>query len=132
LRIEKKEECMKFISMRAHEAIDCIASLVFIVSPFMFGFNDGRAAEWVPIIIGIVLFLMALCTRYGLGVVKIIPFKMHVAMDVVAGLLLALSPWIFGFHHYIWLPHLILGILEMGAALMTRTEQTRSTIPTTM
>jgi hypothetical protein len=34
--------------------------------------------------------------------------------------LLALSPWLFGFSDYVWQPHLIVGLLEIGTSLMTR------------
>jgi hypothetical protein len=38
----------------------------------------------------------------------------------MSGILLAASPWIFGFADTVYLPHLILGIAEIGAALMTQ------------
>jgi hypothetical protein len=45
-------------------------------------------------------------------------------MDTIAGLFLAVSPWLFGFYKQggnAWLPHLILGLVYAGTALMTRT-----------
>ena len=50
----------------------------------------------------------------------------HLGLDAAAGLLLAASPWLFGFAEFVYLPHLILGILEMGAALMTETTPART------
>jgi hypothetical protein len=46
--------------------------------------------------------------------------RTHLALDLAGGAILALSPWLFGFSDYIWAPHLILGILEIGATLMTK------------
>ena len=37
------------------------------------------------------------------------------------GVLLAASPWLFGFADRVYWPHLILGLAEIGAGLMTRT-----------
>ncbi len=42
---------------------------------------------------------------------------------MAGGALLALSPWLFGFADDVWLPHLIFGILEIGASLLTHQVQ---------
>jgi hypothetical protein len=47
--------------------------------------------------------------------------KTHLNIDLMSGILLAASPWIFGFSDRVIAPHLILGLLEIGAALMTKT-----------
>jgi hypothetical protein len=44
----------------------------------------------------------------------------HLMLDLGGGVLLALSPWLFGFSEYVWQPHLIVGLLEIGTSLMTR------------
>jgi hypothetical protein len=35
--------------------------------------------------------------------------------------LLAVSPWLFSFDRSVWLPHLIVGLLLVAAAVFTRT-----------
>ena len=62
---------MQLISVKVHEGIDCAAALLFICSPWMFDFSDGKTAQWVPISIGIIIILMSLCTDYSLGAFKI-------------------------------------------------------------
>ncbi len=42
-------------------------------------------------------------------------------IDFLSGVFLAASPWLFGFAEEVYLPHLILGIFEIGASLMTKT-----------
>ncbi|HEV7350862.1 MAG TPA: SPW repeat protein [Telluribacter sp.] len=58
-------------------------------------------------------------TDYEAGVMKTVKMSTHLTMDVVAGIFLAASPWLFGFADYVFLPHLIIGIMEIGAGLMT-------------
>ncbi len=45
----------------------------------------------------------------------------HLTLDLLSGVLLAASPWLFGFSGFVYVPHLVLGVLEVGAALMTKT-----------
>ena len=43
----------------------------------------------------------------------------HLTMDVITGIFLAASPWLFNFDEFVYLPHLIIGIMEIGASLFT-------------
>ncbi|MBA3969217.1 MAG: SPW repeat protein, partial [Gemmatimonadetes bacterium] len=54
-------------------------------------------------------------------VVRRIPMIGHLWVDGLGGLLLAASPWLFGFSEHVWMPHLVLGLAEFGAALVTKT-----------
>jgi hypothetical protein len=53
--------------------------------------------------------------------------KAHLALDVLSGIVLAASPWLFDFADRVYLPHLILGLIEIGAGLMTRTSTSAHT-----
>jgi hypothetical protein len=61
-------------------------------------------------------------------VVRVIPVPVHLGIDVLGGLLLAASPWLFGFNDRVWGPHLVFGLLEAGLALVTRTEPAGQTV----
>ena len=51
---------------------------------------------------------------------RLILFRVHLLLDVLAGAFLAISPWRFGFSNKVYLPHLIFGLIEMAAGMMTR------------
>jgi hypothetical protein len=59
--------------------------------------------------------IYSLMTDYGLGITKGISMRTHLLLDLAGGILLAASPWIFGFSDYVYVPHLVLGIFEIGA-----------------
>lgn len=73
----------------------------------------------VPVVVGIVIILMSLMTDYEGGFIKKISMSTHLTTDILAGLFLAASPWIFHFDDQVYLPHVIFGILEIGAGLFT-------------
>jgi hypothetical protein len=111
---------MKLIGTKTHGYLDYIVGLLLIAAPWIFNFDRGGAETWVPVILGIGTIVYSLLTDYELGLSKTISMKTHLVLDMVAGLFLALSPWLFGFADYVWEPHLIVGILEIGVALMTK------------
>jgi hypothetical protein len=112
---------MRFIPTRVHGYLDYIVGLLLIAAPWMFGFSRGGAETWVFVILGAGALVYSLFTRYELGVVKAIPMGTHLMLDFMSGLLLLVSPWLFGFASYVSTPHVIFGLFEIAAALCTRT-----------
>lgn len=112
---------MRFIPTKVHGLLDYIMGIFLALSPWLLGFNENSAARWTAVLLGAGMILYSLLTDYEWGVSRSLSMKTHLAIDLVAGVFLAVSPWLLGFADYVYLPHLILGILEIGAALMTRT-----------
>lgn len=113
---------MRIISTKAHGYLDYTMGLLLIVAPWAFGFSQNGAETWVPVILGISAIGYSLITDYELGVTPQLSMRTHLGLDLFSGILLAVSPWLFGFADYVYLPHLILGIAEIGASLMTETK----------
>lgn len=111
---------MKIISSRTHGILDYVVGVLLILAPTLFNFRTGGPAQWIPIILGVATIAYSLLTRYELGALKVIPFKTHLAIDGVSGAFLAVSPWLFGFADIVWVPHVLVGLLEIGASMMTR------------
>lgn len=109
---------MRFLPTKVHAALDYAGGLLLIAVP-MFWIGEGGAAVWVPIVIGVVVLMQSLMTDYELSAVNAIPVPVHLGMDALAGVVLIASPWVFGFSETVWIPHVIVGILEIGGALVT-------------
>ncbi|MFC0012925.1 SPW repeat domain-containing protein [Devosia nitrariae] len=110
-----------------HGIGDYVGGIVLILAPYLFGFATGGIAQWLPMILGAAVIVYSLFTDFELGVVRVIPMRLHLIFDGIGGLFLAASPWLFGFSTEVFLPHLIFGILEIGASLTTQTQpRTRS------
>jgi hypothetical protein len=112
---------MRFIPTRVHGILDYLMGLLLIAAPWILDFADGGAAQWVPVILGAGVILYSLLTRYELGVVKAISMPVHLGLDVMGGIFLAASPWLFGFADFIWWPHVVFGVLEIVVGLTTKT-----------
>ena len=116
------------LSTRVHGYMDYLMGLVLVVVPLAFNFGAG-AQTWVPVLLGGGAIVYSLMTRYELGVVPLIPMPVHLVLDAMSGLLLAASPWLFGFASAIWMPHVILGLAEVGAAMFTQTRRSHRAQP---
>ncbi|MFN7119846.1 MAG: SPW repeat protein [Saprospiraceae bacterium] len=121
---------MRFISTRTHGVLDYLTAVLLIAAPWLFDFADNGPAQWVPIIMGIAILGMSIMTDYELGLMRSIPMATHLTVDVIGGIFLAASPWLFGFADQVWAPHLIVGLLELGAGLTTERTPTTLTTPT--
>jgi hypothetical protein len=110
---------MRILSTKAHGILDYLMGLILIASPWLFDFARNGAETWVPVVLGVGIIIYSLFTDYELGAYRTLSMKNHLLLDLVGGVILAASPWLFDFDEYVYLPHLILGILEVGAALVT-------------
>ena len=97
---------MRFISTRAHGALDYVLGALLIAAPWILDFNRGGAETWVPV---------------TLGMVHQISMPTHLGLDVAAGLFLLASPWLLDFNEYVRTPHVTVGVIAVLAGLVTQT-----------
>src|ERR671910_3772075 len=104
---------MRFIPTRVHGVLDYVTAGVLIAAPSLLNFRKDGMQRWLPIALGVGTIGYSLLTDYELGLFKVIPMPMHLALDAVNGALLAASPWLFGFAEEVSAPHLGLGLFEI-------------------
>ncbi|NJW51541.1 SPW repeat domain-containing protein [Salinimicrobium oceani] len=109
------------ISTKIHGYLDYIMGATLMFFPLLFKIPEG-AASTILIVLGAGVIIYSLITDYELGLFKILAMKTHLMMDLLGGALLIISPWLFGFADETFWPFVILGLLEVGASLMTRRE----------
>lgn len=109
---------MRFVPTRVHGMLDYLVGALLIIAPWFFA--PPGAATAVPVTLGFAALAYSLFTDYELGVVRRIPMPVHLNLDLASGLALLASPWLLGFGHIVWLPHFVLGLFEIGAAVTAR------------
>ncbi|MFN3663401.1 hypothetical protein [Yoonia sp.] len=112
------------IDTRTHGIIDYLTGALLILAPYIFGFATGGVEQWLPQLIGVAIIVMSLMTSYELSLAKVIPLNVHLGVDVVSGIFLAVSPWLLGYAHVIWWPHVLVGILEVVVVVLTKRTDT--------
>ena len=89
---------IRFVTPNQHGIGDYVAASTLIVLPFILGLGKSSPLA-ICISVGMGAFLIAysLFTRYRLGVVKCLPFRGHLAIDLFDAIVFAVSPLLFGF-----------------------------------
>ena len=123
-------DSIRFLPTKVHGVLDYVVGLALILAPNIFQFADvGGPAVFIPRLLGVVLIAYSLFTRYELGVIKFISMPYHLIVDFLAALLLALSPFLFGFSNKsanVWLPHVVVGIAVIIVVIVSKTQPSRS------
>jgi len=101
--------------------MDYPSAFLLMAAPWLLGFRKNRPETWLPVGVGAAMLVQSLMTNNELGAVRKIPMRKHLQMDGMTGLLLAASPFVLGFAARTWLPHVLLGLAEIGAAMTTDT-----------
>jgi hypothetical protein len=127
-------QAIRFLPTKVHGVLDYLVGVALILAPTIFQFSDvGGAAVLVPRVLGVVLILYSLLTRYEWGVLKLVPMPYHLVVDFAASAFLAASPFIFGFisaKPNAWLPHIVVGVVVILVVLVSQTQPGRSTVAT--
>lgn len=111
---------MRMIGTRIHGLLDYLMGIGLIGVPLLLNLATDGIETWVPALVGLLIIGYSLFTNYELGIWKNISVRTHLWLDLCAGLILCLSPWIFGFSHFVWIPHFLLGIIIICITIVTK------------
>jgi hypothetical protein len=78
-----------------HAIADYAVGITLIVVAVAVGGTGAAVATGV--VVGAVVLIVSMLTRYPLGVAKVLPFTVHSAGDYLAAALLVLAPFVLGF-----------------------------------
>ena len=86
---------IRFVPLRLHAAMDYLVPLTFAGAPLLFDFP--QYARWVAFTVAGIHLSMTLLTNYPGGLLKLIPFRIHIFVEMVLGPCLVATPWLLRF-----------------------------------
>ncbi|MEM1192440.1 MAG: hypothetical protein AAGH42_03495 [Pseudomonadota bacterium] len=117
---------MRFLNSTLHGYIDYAAALALIIAPFFFLPASAPAiATWLSVAAGSALIVYSLITDYSASVRRAIPFPVHLAIDLTAGLAFVLAPLALGFEGLTQLYYQVMGGAIILVVLVSSPRTTR-------
>lgn len=98
-----------------------VGTLLMTVFPKMAGIEGTESATQIRTA-GAIHAGYSTLTDYPLGVVKVLPYQAHLALDAIGAIALAATPFVTGQYKQgpkHWVPHVALCLFELGSLLMT-------------
>src|SRR5262245_49939270 len=89
---------LRFVTRQVHAYLDYPVAISLMAMPIVLGLGvSNPLAKWLSIATGVAAFVLTVLTDHELGVIKVLPFWFHVAVDRVVGLAVLVAPFVLGF-----------------------------------
>ena len=115
----------RFLPQSIHGILDYAVAVTLIAAPFILDFRaDSEFAHWLSVAAGAELFVYSLLTDYSVGALAAIPFKAHLALDAIAGVLFVVLALAAGFETVTAAFYGVIGAAVLAVVAVTKLEAT--------
>jgi hypothetical protein len=89
----------RFITKAVHAyAIDYPVAVVLLAAPFILKLGQSTpAALWLSVVVGVAAFLLPVFTDHQTGMIRVIPYSVHLWVDRMVGVVFLAAPFVLGF-----------------------------------
>ena len=88
----------RFVTRNMHAFLDYPVALSLMVLPFVLQLGSSNPlALWLAVATGAAAFILTFFTDHILGVIRVLPYSLHLAVDLTVGVVFLLAPSVLGF-----------------------------------
>jgi len=88
----------RFVTKSMHAYLDYPVAVSLMGAPFLLQLgNSHPLALWLAVGTGIAAIILTLFTDHKLGVFRVLPYSVHLAVDALVGVVFLLAPSVLGF-----------------------------------
>ena len=89
---------MKFVTQKIHSLLDYPVALALIGLPFILKLGSSHPFAFkLSVIVGIAALLLTILTDHETGLIRVIPYKVHLLVDFLVAVTFIALPLILGF-----------------------------------
>ncbi len=88
----------RFITKTMHAYLDYPVAAALIGLPFVLGLGSSSPlALWFSVGTGVAALLLTILTDHKTGLIRILPYSVHLAVDALVGIAFVIAPSVLGF-----------------------------------
>lgn len=88
----------RFVTKTIHAYLDYPVALALTTLPFLLGLGGSHSlALWLAVGTGIAAFILTLLTDHKLGIFRVLPYSVHLAVDALVGVVFVAAPFVLEF-----------------------------------
>jgi hypothetical protein len=88
----------RFVTQKIHALLDYPVAASLIGMPFLLGLGASNPiALWLSVATGVAALILTLLTNHESGIIRIVPYWLHVNVDRLVGIAFLMAPFVLGF-----------------------------------
>lgn len=88
----------RFVTKSIHAYLDYPVAIALMALPFLLGLGQSDPlALWLAVATGAAAFLLTVLTDHHLGLIRVLPYSLHLSVDFAVGLVFVAAPFMLGF-----------------------------------
>ncbi|MEO1007587.1 MAG: hypothetical protein AAFX79_03405 [Planctomycetota bacterium] len=88
----------RFVTKTVHAFLDYPVAILLVGAPFVLRLGESSPlALWLSVATGAAAFVLTLLTNHKLGVVRVLPYRVHLLVDALVGVAFVVAPFALSF-----------------------------------
>lgn len=89
---------LRFVSKEIHAYLDYPVAIGLMAMPGLLGLGQSHPlAFWLSVVTGVAALILTILTDHHLGLIRVLPYKLHLAVDGAVGAVFLIAPFVLGF-----------------------------------
>lgn len=89
---------IRLVTKTVHAFLDYPVALSLMATPFLLGLGRSEPlALWLSVATGVAALLLTVVTNHRTGLIRVVPYWLHLAIDRAVGVIFAIAPFVLGF-----------------------------------
>ena len=105
----------RFITKTVHAYLDYPVALGLIAMPLLFSLGATEPlAFWLSVVTGIAALALTVFTDHHLGIIRVLPYSLHLTVDGLVGIAFVAAPVVLGFIGLDFWYYMVLGLTVLA------------------
>ena len=114
----------RFVTKTVHAYLDYPVAFGLMAMPFLFGLGaENMLAFWLSVVTGVAALILTILTDHHLGLVRILPYSLHLAVDGAVGAVFVIAPIALGFTGLDFWYYFLQGLVVLAVVGMHQPEE---------